>query len=61
MKATPGIAARIFGALGRANVNIEMVSEGASEINLTLVVNGEQAADAVKVLHEEFFGTEQAA
>ena len=55
MKHTSGIAARIFGALAKASVNVEMVSEGASEINLTIVVD-EQAADtAVRVLHEEFF------
>ncbi len=56
MKHTPGIAARIFGALARANVNIEMVSEGASEINLTLVVDERDVHTSVQVLHDEFFG-----
>jgi aspartokinase len=56
MKHTPGIASRIFGALGEAEVNIEMVSEGASEINLTLVVDEKSAEQSVRVLHEEFFG-----
>jgi aspartate kinase len=56
MKHTPGIGARIFSALGASGINIEMVSEGASEINLTLVVDENQAASAVKVLHKEFFG-----
>jgi aspartate kinase len=55
MKHTPGIAARIFGALARASVNIEMVSEGASEINLTLVVDEKAVEQSVRVLHEEFF------
>ncbi len=55
MKHTPGIAARIFGALARAGVNVEMVSEGASEINLTLVVDGRAATTAVSALHDEFF------
>jgi aspartate kinase len=55
MKHTPGIAARIFGALARARVNIEMVSEGASEINLTLVVDEQEVNRAVRVLHDEFF------
>jgi len=55
MKHTPGIAARIFGALAGARVNIEMVSEGASEINLTLVVDEKDVERAVRVLHEEFF------
>ncbi|MBI1802944.1 MAG: lysine-sensitive aspartokinase 3 [Ignavibacteriae bacterium] len=56
MKHTPGIAGRIFGALARANVNIEMVSEGASEINLTLVVDENDVNTSVRVLHDEFFG-----
>jgi aspartate kinase len=55
MKNTPGIAARIFGALARAHVNIEMVSEGASEINLTLVVDEAAVELAVRTLHDEFF------
>ena len=55
MKQTPGIAARIFGALALAKVNIEMVSEGASEINLTIVVDEKAVDKAVRVLHDEFF------
>jgi aspartate kinase len=55
MKNTPGIAARIFGALALAKVNIEMVSEGASEINLTLVVDERDVTNAVRSLHDEFF------
>jgi len=55
MKDTPGIAARVFGALARAQVNVEMVSEGASDINITLVVDEGAADNAVRVLHEEFF------
>lgn len=56
MKHTPGIAARIFTALAKAKVNIEMVSEGASEINLTLVVAERNVEKAVRSLHDEFFG-----
>jgi aspartate kinase len=55
MKQTPGIAGRIFSALAASKINIEMVSEGASEINLTIVVSEEQVAEAVRTLHEEFF------
>jgi aspartate kinase len=55
MKHTPGIAARIFTALAQAHVNIEMVSEGASEINLTLVVDEKDVEKAVRSLHDEFF------
>ena len=56
MKQTPGIAGRIFSTLAASKINIEMVSEGASEINLTIVVSEEQVTEAVRCLHDEFFG-----
>lgn len=55
MKQTSGIAAQVFTALANADINIEMISEGASEINITLVVDQNYADDAVRVLHREFF------
>lgn len=55
MKKTSGIAARVFTALAKAEINIEMISEGASEINITLVVDQDYADEAVRVLHREFF------
>ena len=56
MKSTPGISARTFSAIARQKVNIEMISQGASEINLTFVVDGSSTETAVKALHKEFFG-----
>jgi aspartate kinase len=55
MKSTRGIAARVFAALDRAGVNIELISHGGSEINLTFVIGEAQIAAAVKCLHDEFF------
>ncbi len=55
MRHTLGVAGRTFAALGRNKVNIEMISQGASEINITFVVDGKDAEKAVKVLHEEYF------
>jgi aspartate kinase len=55
MKSTRGIAARIFAALDRNGVNLELISHGGSEINLTFVIGEAQIAAAVKCLHEEFF------
>jgi aspartate kinase len=55
MRNTPGVAARIFNAI--KDVNIAMVSEGASEINLSLVVDEDQVEEAVRQLHKEFFET----
>jgi len=50
---TPGIAARVFGAL--ADVNVRMISQGASLRNLSLVVAEQDAPRAVRALHQEFF------
>jgi aspartate kinase len=55
MKATPGIAGRVFTALDRANVNVELISHGGSEVNLTFVIREAQIPTAVKCLHDEFF------
>ncbi len=52
---TPGVAARVFGAL--PGVNVRMISQGASLLNLGLVVASEDAQKAVSLLHEEFFRT----
>lgn len=53
MRKTPGIAARTFGAI--RDININMVSQGASEINLTFVIDQKDVEDVVKRLHKEFF------
>ncbi len=56
MRHMPGVAGRTFTALGRNKINIEMISQGASEINLTFIVDGKDAEKAVKVIHKEYFG-----
>jgi aspartate kinase len=53
LRDTPGIPARIFKALSK--VPVEMISQGASKINLTFVVQDTHAVEAVSRLHEEFF------
>ena len=50
---TPGVARRVFGALG--NINIRMISQGASLLNLSFVVAEQDLARTVRALHEEFF------
>jgi aspartate kinase len=50
---TPGVAARAFGAL--EGVNIRMISQGASRVNLGFVVAGDDLEKSVTLLHEEFF------
>ncbi len=56
MRRVPGIAGKTFTSLGKNKVNIEMISQGASEINITFIVDGKDAEKAVKVLHKEYFG-----
>ncbi len=54
MSARPGIAGEVFGVLGRDGVNIEMISQGASELNMSFVVRDNQAERAMKALHAHF-------
>lgn len=49
LKRTPGICARIFKAL--RDINVEMISMGANEINLSLVVRRDEADEAMRRLH----------
>ena len=56
MKNTPGISGKVFSVLGKNKINIGMISQGASEINISFIVNGKDADKAVQVLHKEFFG-----
>jgi aspartate kinase len=53
MRYTPGLAARVFGAVRDLNVN--MISQGASEINLSFIVNEPDVLTVVQKLHHEFF------
>jgi aspartate kinase len=50
---TPGVAARVFNALG--GINVRMLSQGASALNIGFVVAGADLAAAVQALHTEFF------
>jgi aspartate kinase len=50
-----GVAARILLPLSRLNVNINMISQGASEINLSFVIDEGNVPVAVQALHAEFF------
>ncbi|MCD7896714.1 MAG: aspartate kinase [Planctomycetaceae bacterium] len=55
MKGTPGTAARVTKAMGACQANIRMISQGASEINIALVVKTGEAKQAIAALHAEFF------
>lgn len=54
MRGTPGVAARVFGALGRARVNVMAIAQGSSELNISLVVHERDRESAVLAIHDEF-------
>ncbi len=54
MVGTPGTAAKIFDAVARRGVNIRMIAQGSSELNVSFVVKENQSLEAVQALHEEF-------
>ncbi|MBR2215868.1 MAG: aspartate kinase [Selenomonadaceae bacterium] len=53
MLGSPGIAARMFGALAKANINIDIIS--TSEISISCLIKGAQLNEAVNSIHNEFF------
>jgi len=55
MRRIPGIAGRIFSALGRNGVNIIAIAQGSSERNISLVVERNDQAKAMNTLHDAFF------
>ena len=55
MKGRPDVAGKVFGALGRHNINISAIAQGASERNISCVVDASQQARALNVIHQGFF------
>lgn len=51
-----GVSGDIFSAVKEANANVEMISEGASEVSLNFVVPMGQVIDVVKILHKKYIG-----
>ncbi len=54
MAGTPGVAGRIFSALGKNGINVIMISQSCSEYNVSFAVAKEDGRKAVKVIHDEF-------
>jgi aspartokinase len=54
MRGTPGVAGRVFTAMGNENINIVAIAQGSSELNITFVIAAEEVGRAVSVLHEVF-------
>ncbi len=56
IKGNPSFAAKIFTVLACNDIAIEMISQGASEIDLSLIVNEKNYEKAIQNIHNEFFG-----
>ena len=56
MMTTPGVAAKMFEALYDANINIQMIN--TSEIRVSVLIDEQDAAAAVRAVHDKFFGDE---
>ncbi len=54
MKGAPGVAARVFTAVAKRDVNVRMIAQGSSEYNISFVVSEQDAPEAVRALHDEF-------
>jgi bifunctional aspartokinase / homoserine dehydrogenase 1 len=59
MAGHPGVAARVFGALGKAGINIRAIAQGSSERNISVVVDGSQAERALRAVHAGLYLSRQ--
>lgn len=55
MAGTPGLAAKFFGTLGRAGINVRAIAQGASERNISAVVDSDDAVRALRAAHSGFY------
>ena len=61
MMHVPGIAGRVFSALGERGVNVIAIAQGSSEVSISLVVAAADAGDALRTLHKVIVGQREAA
>src|SRR4029434_3905275 len=55
MAGVPGVAARLFGALGGAGVNVRAIAQGSSERNISAVIDGRETTRALRAVHAGFY------
>ena len=53
LRQTPGVSALVFGALGKAGINVIAIAQGSSEYSISLVVESGNADEAVRQIHRE--------
>jgi len=54
MKGAPGVAARVFRAVADKGVNVRMIAQGSSELNISFIVAEKDGPKAIRALHDEF-------
>jgi aspartate kinase len=54
MKGTLGVASRIFSTVAKKGINIRMIAQGSSELNISFVVKEKDGVAVVRAIHEEF-------
>ena len=55
MAGTPGVAARFFGTLGKAGINVRAIAQGASERNISAVISSADMTRALRTVHASFY------
>jgi len=55
MKKTPGMAGRLFAALGRNGINVRAIAQGSSEYNISVIIGKEDLAKELNAVHDAFF------
>jgi aspartokinase/homoserine dehydrogenase 1 len=55
MAGMPGVSGKVFNALGGANINVRAIAQGASERNISVVIDGAQATRALQAVHASFY------
>lgn len=58
MRRMPGVSARVFGPLGRNGINVKAISQGSSELNISIVIQYKDLKKALRVLHQSLFNYE---
>jgi aspartokinase/homoserine dehydrogenase 1 len=59
MKGRPGVAGKVFDSLGQQNINISAIAQGASERNISCVIDASQQVRALNAIHQGFFETKR--
>jgi aspartokinase/homoserine dehydrogenase 1 len=59
MKGRPGVAGKVFDSLGRQNINISAIAQGASERNISCVIDAGEQVRALNAIHQGFFETKK--